>query len=119
MALKSWPLALALSAALGCAQPHAQRSGGAAGWHACERDDQPAACRPSYLGDGLLISWRDGGSTRLQCATACEPGASFVDEKGARWTHELFIQGNSRYTHSLTGSTLFVPLRASAHPFEP
>ena len=119
MARNPWGLILALCSVLGCGAPDVNRSITELGWHACERDDKPAACRPKYLPNAVVISWRDGDSTRLECESTCEPNGILLDGLGARWVHELFIQGNSRYTQAHTGSSIFVPLRPLAPALDP
>ena len=119
MTHNSWRLPLAISALVACSAPDLREASAQPAWHACERDDRPLACRPEHTGDVLTISWRDGQSTRLECETRCEPNGTLLDKEGARWTHELLIQGNSRYTQAHTGSSIFVPLRPLAPALEP
>ena len=67
-------------------------------WHECARDDVAMPCTAEDSATTLVIRWRDGVVHR-------------IDQYEERWQHELFIQGNSRYTNVRTGASLFVPLR--------
>ncbi|MDP6934204.1 MAG: hypothetical protein QGG40_14865, partial [Myxococcota bacterium] len=60
---------------------------------------------------GFTLQWRDGEVQRFTCPGTCEPNGLRIDEHGDSWQHELFIQGNSRYTNVRTGDSLFIPLR--------
>jgi hypothetical protein len=80
-------------------------------WHDCERNDVSIPCHAEHPGSGLIVHWRDGNVHRFTCSGKCVPNGLSVDEHGDSWQHELFIQGNSRYTNVRTGDSVFVPLR--------
>ena len=82
-------------------------------WHDCARDDAPVRCTAEHPPKGLIVHWADGQTHRLTCVEPCEPNGLYRDENGDEWRHELFIQGNSRYTHLRTEESIFIPLRPS------
>jgi len=80
-------------------------------WHDCERNDVSISCHTEHLESGLVVHWRDGSTQSLSCPSQCEPNGLRTDENGEVWQHELFMQGNSRYTNTRTEESVFIPLR--------
>ena len=115
LALKAWTLWVwSLWGVTACAPtstPGISSLAAPSPWLECERDDRAVKCRYVSTDGGFALEWRDGELQRFTCEGECRPHGFQLDAQGGRWKHELFIQGNSRYTHVETGQSIFVPLR--------
>lgn len=105
-----------LAAVLGCAVPAPQAASPAASerdgaWRECERNGELIHCREDAREGERVVFCGDGLTHRLVCEGECQPNGYLREGAGGRWRHDLYIQGNSRYTHIPSGETLFVPLR--------
>jgi hypothetical protein len=104
---------------LGCGKKHVEANGNHLSassshqpeWLECARDDVPIECYSEHPDSGIIVYWRDAEIDSFTCDGLCEPNGLIVDENGENWRHELFMQGNSRYTNERTGESIFIPLR--------
>ena len=108
-----------LGLVVGCGNKHVEDNGNHLSassshqpeWLECARDDVPIECYSEHPDSGMIVYWGDAEIDSFTCLGVCEPNGLIVDENGENWRHELFIQGNSRYTNERTGESIFIPLR--------